>query len=224
MAQPLTAYTTNATSFQRNIDGQVAEAKALRLVAESSREQARGQKIFHGVHVKDLKLAALAKIFDSPEPKYEDDLVESFKKGVIQLEMDTVIIDKNFIGLMEVKDNDTISHGTMAVKQLHLREKIFHKIFDIISANPKPPIKKFVYFGGRDKEKPTFKTDNSEIKILRDYKDKDGNKSNVKQLFKNEFSASHEMDGGIISTETRNRLVAALTFLRFAKAYYQVIF
>ena len=173
MAQPFTAYTTYATSLQRNIDGQVAEAKALRLVAESSREQARGQKIFHGVHVKDLKLAALAKIFDSPEPKYEDDLVESFKKGVIQLEMDTVIIDKNFIGLMEVKDNDTISHGTMAVKQLHLREKIFLKIFDIISANPKPPIKKFVYFGGRDKEKPTFKTDNSEIKILRDYKDKD---------------------------------------------------
>ena len=209
------------TFFQRNIDGQETEAKALRLVAEISSELRQGQKIFHGVHLTVSKLAALAKIFGTPVLKYEEDLVNSFNGGVIQLEMDTIIIDKNCIGLMEIKDKDNTSLGKMAVKQLHLRERILIKIFDIISADPKTPIKKIVYFGSMAKDKPIFNTDEPEIKILRDYEDKDGNGSKAKQLLINEFSSSNKMDGAVC-INTRNRLIVALTFLRFVKVHYQV--
>lgn len=208
--------------MQHHIDGEKAEAKALNLVFGVSKELGRGQKIFHGVHVTESKLTALAKIFGSPKPTFEEDLVKQFSNRVIQLEIDAVIVDKNFIGLVEVKNTDSTTNGKKAADQLKLETLILQKILEIISVNQNIPVKKFIYFSSRDQKKPTFSLNDTRVQILRDYTDKEGNQGNAKQHLKD--TCTSDDTSGAICVSDRRRLIAALAFLRFSKVVYKVRF
>jgi len=189
-------------------------------VADVSEEQGRGQKIFQGVHVTKSKLKGVAKIFRYPDTTSIEDLASSFESRVIQLEVDALIVDKNFIALLEVKNTDNAKNGREAAVQLERDALILKKVCDILSVKSTPPIKKLIHFSCRDQKTPTFSISDPGVTILRDYIDKEGNPSNAKELLKDIYASDEA--AGAISDPDRKRLIAALTFLRFSTVSYQV--